>query len=82
MSDAGNYDVVVIGAGAAGIGAGRRLAEAGVSAVMLEARDRLGGRAWTVPTALRVNLDLGCEWLLISHFALCIPHLQGPRSPT
>lgn len=55
-------DVVVIGAGAAGIGAGRRLAKAGVSFVLLEARNRLGGRALTQPHALGA-LDLGCGWL-------------------
>ncbi|HYD73460.1 MAG TPA: NAD(P)/FAD-dependent oxidoreductase [Candidatus Binatia bacterium] len=54
------YDVVVIGAGAAGIGAGRRLAKAGVSFVLVEARDRIGGRALTRPHGA---LDLGCGWL-------------------
>ncbi len=57
----GIYDVVVIGAGAAGIGAGRRLKRAGVSFIVLEARDRVGGRAHTMAGAY--PLDLGCEWL-------------------
>ncbi|MGD9966897.1 MAG: flavin monoamine oxidase family protein [Hyphomonadaceae bacterium] len=52
------YDVVVLGAGAAGIGAGRRLAAAGASFLLLEARERIGGRAWSVD-----GLDLGCGWL-------------------
>lgn len=56
------YDVVVIGAGAAGLGAGRRLAKAGVRFIVLEARDRIGGRAHTI-TANGLPLDLGCEWL-------------------
>lgn len=56
------YDVVVIGAGAAGISAGRRLAKAGVRFVLLEARDRIGGRAHTI-TANNLPLDMGCEWL-------------------
>ncbi len=60
---ASEVDVIVVGAGAAGIAAGRRLAEAGVSALILEARDRVGGRGWTVPTALGHAVDLGCEWL-------------------
>ncbi len=56
-------DVAVIGAGAAGIGAARRLVEAGeASVIVLEARDRAGGRAWT-RHANGVPLDLGCEWL-------------------
>ena len=56
-------DVAVIGAGSAGIAAGRRLAEAGgVSVLVLEARERAGGRAWTVE-ADGLPMDLGCEWL-------------------
>jgi monoamine oxidase len=55
------YDVVVVGAGAAGIAAGRRLAKAGVSFVLLEARDRIGGRAHTIQRGQPI--DLGCGWL-------------------
>jgi monoamine oxidase len=58
-----DFDVVIIGAGAAGIAAGKRLANARVKSIMLEARDRLGGRAWTVPTDIGKPVDLGCEWL-------------------
>jgi monoamine oxidase len=60
---ASEFDVVVVGAGAAGIAAGRRLVEGGASTLILEARERLGGRAWTVPSTIRQSLDLGCEWL-------------------
>jgi monoamine oxidase len=56
-------DVAVVGAGSAGIAAGRRLAQAaGVSVLMLEARERVGGRAWTVEKN-GYPLDLGGEWL-------------------
>jgi monoamine oxidase len=55
-------DIAVIGAGAAGIAAGRKLAEAGANFVILEARSRIGGRAWTV-TVEGMPLDLGCGWL-------------------
>src|SRR5689334_12744989 len=56
-------DIAVIGAGAAGIAAGRRLAGAGrASYVVIEARERVGGRAWTVEKE-GLPLDLGCEWL-------------------
>src|SRR5271166_5080388 len=56
-------DVAVIGAGAAGIGAARRLAEAGsVSLLVLEARDRVGGRVHTIAPA-GFPLDRGAEWL-------------------
>ncbi|MGD0633551.1 MAG: NAD(P)/FAD-dependent oxidoreductase [Beijerinckiaceae bacterium] len=56
-------EVAVIGAGAAGLAAGRELWRLGVSFVILEARDRVGGRAWTVPHGASAPLDLGCEWL-------------------
>jgi monoamine oxidase len=56
-------DVAVIGAGSAGIAAGRRLAASrGVSVLVLEARERAGGRTWTVEKN-GYPLDLGGEWL-------------------
>lgn len=54
--------VVVVGVGAAGIAAGLRLARAPVELTLLEARDRIGGRAHTV-TREGLPLDLGCGWL-------------------
>lgn len=57
------FDVVIIGTGAAGLAAGCRLLEAGASVIALEARDRIGGRAVTRPTPLGKPVDLGCEWL-------------------
>lgn len=56
-------DVAVIGGGAAGIAAARRLQEANIACMVLEARSRLGGRAWTVPGPSGAPMDLGCEWL-------------------
>ncbi|WP_206615547.1 FAD-dependent oxidoreductase [Solirhodobacter olei] len=55
-------DVVIIGTGAAGIGAMRGLAGSGMSVIVLEALPRLGGRAWTRQAA-GVALDLGCGYL-------------------
>jgi monoamine oxidase len=57
-----NADVVIVGAGAAGIAAARRLATSGLSTVVLEATGRIGGRAWTCDVA-GLHLDLGCGWL-------------------
>ncbi len=54
--------IVVVGAGAAGIAAGRRLRAAQVPFLILEARDRVGGRAHTVARE-GFPLDLGCGWL-------------------
>jgi monoamine oxidase len=56
-----DYDVIIIGAGAAGLAAGQHLAAAGVAFRILEARPRIGGRALT--TAGEFPLDLGCGWL-------------------
>jgi monoamine oxidase len=58
-----DVDVVVIGAGAAGIAAARRLRAAELSVLVLEARDRVGGRAWTLRRPSGPPLDLGCGWL-------------------
>ena len=55
-------DVIVIGAGAAGIAAARALAANRLSVVVLEARNRIGGRAWTAAIS-GLPLDLGCGWL-------------------
>jgi monoamine oxidase len=61
--NASEAEVVVVGAGAAGIAAARTLVAAGVKTVLLEARDRVGGRAWTVRSPLGFPIDLGCGWL-------------------
>lgn len=57
-----SVDVAVIGAGAAGVAAARRLGRTGLSVVVLEARDRIGGRAHTIPGE-GFALDMGCGWL-------------------
>ena len=46
-------DVCVVGAGYAGLTAARRLSQGGTSVVVLEARDRVGGRIWTEQLARR-----------------------------
>ncbi len=56
-------DIAVIGAGAAGLGAGRRLKELGASFAVLEAAHRVGGRGYTEEIAPGVPFDLGCHWL-------------------
>ena len=55
-------EVLIVGGGAAGIAAARRLRDAKVDALLIEARDRLGGRAWTVEAG-GFPVDLGCGWL-------------------
>ena len=56
-------EVAIIGGGAAGIAAGRRLHDEGIACLIVEARSRLGGRAWTVADTAGLPLDLGCGWL-------------------
>ena len=63
MGLASDVDVAVIGAGAAGIASARTLASSGLSVVVLEARDRIGGRALTKSLAGGIVFDVGCEWL-------------------
>jgi len=58
-----DVDVVVVGGGAAGVAAARRLGQASIRCLLVEARPRLGGRAWTVHDSGRRALDLGCGWL-------------------
>jgi monoamine oxidase len=57
------YDVIVVGAGAAGIAAARRVAAAGRRVVVLEASERLGGRCFTESTTFGVPYDRGAHWL-------------------
>ncbi|MBV6427660.1 MAG: putative flavin-containing monoamine oxidase AofH [Haliscomenobacter sp.] len=57
------YDVVLIGAGFAGLTAARRLQEAGREVLLLEARDRVGGRVWTHWIDGQTYVDYGGQWI-------------------
>src|SRR5690606_27974343 len=75
-----------LGAGAAGIGAGRRLAKSGASHLLLEARDRLGGRALTIERD-GLALDLGCGWMhsadknVLAALAAAMPAFELDMTP-
>src|SRR5579862_2246204 len=56
-------DIVVIGAGAAGIAAARRVQAANRKVIVVEADSRLGGRCWTDGTTFDVPFDRGARWL-------------------
>jgi monoamine oxidase len=58
-----HIDVAIIGAGAAGLGAAHALKRAGLAFIVLEARERVGGRGHTIMASPDVTFDLGCGWL-------------------
>lgn len=60
---AANPDVVVIGAGAAGLAATRQLMEKGKTVICIEAMNRIGGRAHTDHEIFGVPYDIGAHWL-------------------
>ena len=60
--EAEEHDVVVVGAGLAGLSAASRLAAAGVDVVVVEARDRVGGRLLTADAG-GLELELGGQWI-------------------
>lgn len=57
-----NPDIVIVGAGAAGIGAGLALKRLGVSHLILEAKHRVGGRAYSDTSSIGHLWDHGCHW--------------------
>src|SRR3981189_3598883 len=63
MSLPSEVDIAIVGAGAAGLGAARALQNSGLSVIVLEARDRVGGRGHTIMAAPNITFDLGCGWL-------------------
>lgn len=63
-----DFDVVIVGAGVAAIGAVDALARAGLSCCIVEAGTRVGGRAFTDPNRFRgahgaIPFDIGCAWI-------------------
>ncbi len=55
------WDVIVIGAGVSGLSAAAEIRRAGKSVLVLEARDRIGGRMWTDRTSMSIPIERGCE---------------------
>lgn len=57
-------DVVVVGAGFSGLQAAYSAQQAGLSVAVVEARDRVGGKSWTVPLSNgRGFADMGAAWV-------------------
>ena len=82
-------DVLILGAGAAGLSAAKVLASAGISVLVLEARDRVGGRVWTIrPNDPKPPIELGAEfvhgrhpaiWTKIARARLRAENADGPH---
>lgn len=70
------YDLLVVGAGAAGLAAGHTARAAGLDVVLLEARDRVGGRTLTVTLDGIPGIDLGAHWM---HAARWNPMARAAR---
>ncbi|MEM7267935.1 MAG: FAD-dependent oxidoreductase [Pseudomonadota bacterium] len=58
-----NPDVIIVGAGIAGLQAAMSLMESGKSVVVFEAADRIGGRAYTETNSFGSPFDQGCSWI-------------------
>lgn len=63
-------DIVVVGAGLAGLSAATTLVQAGLDVIVLEARDRVGGRTLTERFTDGTVIDLGGQWAGPAHTAL------------
>src|SRR3954451_867550 len=63
VSASGETDVAIVGAGAAGISAARKVAGAGRHFVLIEASDHVGGRCVTESRTFGVPYDRGAHWL-------------------
>ena len=61
----GSFDVVIVGAGAAGIAAARKVAAAGGRYVVIEATDHVGGRCITDTRSFGVPYDRGAHWIYL-----------------
>ncbi|PBP27591.1 flavin-containing amine oxidase [Diplocarpon rosae] len=58
------YDAIVVGAGLSGLQAALKIQEAGYSCIVLEARNRVGGKTWSIPLATGKGIvDAGAAWI-------------------
>jgi monoamine oxidase len=56
-------EVIIVGAGFAGITAALKLVEEGIEVVVLEARNRVGGRVYSIENEQGIQVDLGAQWI-------------------
>lgn len=63
LGDSTTVDVVVVGGGLSGLQAAHDIQKAGLTCVVLEARDRVGGKTWSQPTKGGSLVDVGAAWI-------------------
>jgi monoamine oxidase len=69
-------DVAIVGAGAAGLAAALELTKEGRSSIVLEARERAGGRAHTFVARGELPLDAGCGWVHSADCNVLVPLIE------
>jgi monoamine oxidase len=80
MDSSSPRQVIVVGAGVAGLVAARRLADRGIDVLVLEARQRVGGRLWSHHMPNGEIVELGGEWISTSQTAVIgLAHELGLR---
>jgi monoamine oxidase len=63
MNTTESENIIIIGAGVAGLAAARKLQQAGYQTTIFEARNRIGGRVWTDRSLAGIPLDMGASWI-------------------
>ncbi|KAK0371325.1 amine oxidase B [Colletotrichum limetticola] len=77
------FDVVIVGAGLSGLQAAYSAQQAGLSVAVVEARDRVGGKTWSVPLASgRGVADLGAAWINENTQSRMAEYVKKFRLPT
>ena len=77
IHDGNQYDVIVVGGGLAGLIAARDLRDKGNSILLLEARDRLGGRTWTSKyPGTDLDVELGGQYVLPQYWPMLSAELE------
>lgn len=62
MANKGQYDVIIVGGGPAGLKAADTLIQGGLKVLLLESRDRVGGRVYSKPLESGTYIELGAQW--------------------
>jgi monoamine oxidase len=78
-TSASTYDVIVVGSGMAGLAAASTLHSDGLNVLVLEGRNRIGGRTYTDTSAFDVPVDLGAQWFHQTPSNPLVPYARAHR---